>query len=747
MIYFGIDFGTSNSCLAVYDGSALAVIDPESDRMPGTRVFPSVVAFDRKGEMVAAGWEAVGIGNVSPGLIVDQVKRWVGKPYGEVASDPRIRKLGYRIVEKEGRAQVEMGARTYRPEEIITFFLSHVVRAGLAYLRKNSADGRKINVIVTYPAYYAQNQVDAIREAVGNIPAAVKEVEFETLRLIPEPTASVCTALHDGRLDRSDRYVMVIDEGAGTLDTLLVDMQQLNIGEMEARGISIGGQAMLGGSDMDTRIMDWVLEQLKSDPKVSPEALQGVGLRQLRSRVEAAKIDLSSGRTRVAQIKVPGVFKFVGLTGIHFEALVQPVIDRCEAEIDASLEEIEKKHGISRSEIRKVILVGGPSRMAQFQKMALRLLPAGQIVDINPMECVAEGAAVSGTLRYRIPAERTYGLLRKQSGRDTFVPVIRKDTPLPGGGIISWRAKAFESVAIEPAQVLADTGSELACLTMGQYTFPASASEQTYHIAVRLDEERNVKVVVFSFLENANRYLEGESGGEGGDFRLEFRREVATRLIQPELVEMPAEVEQLWEIFRETGFIVVFRLRRAKEKIEECDRIAAEFGTAGPESASIGQHKTEVELLVSTILGRVNRQIERLRGASETDAYRAVRQLTEEILSSEAMRDLPLRTDVLDAAIRSADLYYDRDKILDLINRISGTKNDAWLKLRKRPKQATPEALRSIEATVAELDEIQDFLEGQARIRASSAEAERFRRGRIKEQELRNLIDNLLTQE
>jgi actin-like ATPase involved in cell morphogenesis len=742
LICFGIDFGTSNSCLAVYDGASLAVVDAASSRMPGARVYPSVVAFDDKGDMVAAGWQAL---DAPSHLAVDQVKRWIGKPYDEVVADPRIRKLGYRIVEKDGKAQVLMGSRAHTPEDIVTFFLGYVVREGLAYLRKNGIGAvETISVVVTYPAYYAQNQVDAIRRAVMNIPGQVGEVRFDGVRLIPEPTASVCAALYDGKLGRNDRYVMVIDEGAGTLDTLVVDMRNLDVGQVEARGISIGGQAMLGGSDMDARIMDWVLAQVKSAP--GNDLAGDVNIRQLRARVESAKIDISEGRMKVTQVKVPGLFRFIELTPMHMDALVQPVIDRCEVEVRNSLAEIGRKYGIDGNDIGKVILVGGPTRMVSFRKMVMRVLPASEIVDVNPMECVAVGAAVSSAVPYRIPAERTYGLLRGLRKKETFVPLVRKDTPLPAGGIATWYVKAFEGVDIEPAQVLEDSSSTISCMTMGRYTFPAAATEQIYYIAFMLDDERNVRVVMYNAREQAEQCLEQGCPVDEGCFRLEFRREVSTRLIQPDHY-VPGDTDRLSELFWQAGYGLLRDLRKADEAIDECGRIIAEFGTDVPETRALYAGMNGLEDRLNRVKGRIGEAISSMRGAGDAAAYEIFVQMSGDIRRSEDMLDLSRKTDELLKAIGSADLAYDRTKILELINRMSATKNDAWMKVRKYSNKLTPEALGSIESTVGELESIQRSLEPASRIQISSPGMELYRKGRIKEQELRNKIDNMFRQE
>jgi hypothetical protein len=326
------------------------------------------------------------------------------------------------------------------------------------------------------------------------------------------------------------------------------------------------------------------------------------------------------------------------------------------------------------------------------------------------------------------------------------VPIIKKDTPLPTGGIATWYAKAFEGIAIEPAQVLDQSASTISCLTMGKYTFPAAAAEQIYYIAFTLDDERNVQVVMYNTREKAERCIEGGCPEDEGCFRLEFRREVSTRLIQPDHY-VPGDMDKLSNLFWEAGYELLLELRKANEKIDECNRIIAEFGTSGPEIQALYAKKRDLEDRLNHVKGMISDAISSMRGAGEAAANEMFRQMSGDIMRSDAMLDLSRKTEALEKEIGSLDLSYDRTKILELINCISATKNEAWMKVKKHSNKLSPEALSSIESTVSELEFIQRSLEPESRVRVNSAGVELYRKGRIKEQELRNKIDNLIRQD
>jgi molecular chaperone DnaK (HSP70) len=519
--------------MAFFNGSLLTIAEPDVDgeHMRGGRVYPSVVMFDRDGFMLAAGWLALAQGTLQPQLMVSQVKRWIGKSFDDIQFDPRIQKLGYPIINDNGKPVAQMGSKAYTAEEIVTYMLTYIIRDGINSLRRKGVEiNDEVTVIVTYPAYYAQNQVDAIREAVKNVKEQLTDINFDSVRLIPEPVASICAAMYEGRVDRNDRYVMVIDEGAGTLDTLVVDMQSIDMkGKSVLKGISIGGRAMLGGTDMDYRIMEWVLGEIKKDQ--SQEEIDKINTCRLRAVIESAKIDISEGRTKAAQIRIPRLNRYIELREDKMNELIKPVIDDCRKEISRSLDHIEAKYNIKRSDIAKTILVGGPTKMAMFREMVKEVLPASTVINLNPMECVAEGAATSPMVSYSIPAERNYGLIRKGEREENFIEAIPKDTPLPAGDVIEWAAHPYAGSAIGFGQVLSEDGDEITILSMGSYTYPASAAVMVNYVVLKIDQERNVKLLMFNSADRARQNLNGELPDECATVRLEYKREISTRIV------------------------------------------------------------------------------------------------------------------------------------------------------------------------------------------------------------------------
>ncbi len=768
MIYLGIDFGTSNSSIVFFDDEIkmLEVVSPalpDVTKLPGGRVYPSVVAFDREGNMTAAGWFAEGYRHAFPNLAVDQVKRWIGKTYKEIYSDFHLENIGYKIIEEEGKAKVKIGRKTHFPEDIVAYLLKHMLEEGNVYLKENGIDlgDKKVMVIVTHPAYYPQNQVEAIREAVKKIKEQNSGIDFEDIKLIPEPMASICAAMYYGKLSQKDRHVMVIDEGAGTLDTMLVNMEQANIGkkeEIEARGITIGGRAMLGGADMDSRIVDWVLDELKKDENINREMIKTIDKQALRREAESAKIAISEKINKVAQIKVPGFSKLVELTESQLNILVSPVILECKKTIVESLNNIEQNHGIHQKDITKIILVGGPTRMKIFRDMVNEILKA-EIVEINPMECVAIGAAVSPIVRYKVPADRTYGLLKKEHGRDRLIVTVPKDTPLPKSVIVPWKVETFEGkIPIEVAQVqeeyVMETKKEMVCLTMGKYEFATSPVEKTYFIVFRLNDERKIEVIVTSLENRAEEYLKETIGRElqKEDFRVEFRREIGTRIVEEVIVdEKEDKISRLLEeFFFSNAPGLGLKLKATDDILKESKRII-EFGVKDSDLKDLLQRTTVEENLLRKIMQDINSKLEGIRLESDTipkDVKTELRQFIDDLLRNEDYVMLSINRDALEKKVDEIKdyIFYDKYKINNLVKKISDTKTEASAKMQQFRNKLPPETIKEIESLLNRLEKIQTFLENKSEIPVNSMESEMYRDGEHKEQMLKSNIDHKLVQ-
>ncbi len=769
MIYLGIDFGTSNSSIAFFDDERkmLEVVSPAIDpkNLPGGRVYPSIVAFDREGNMIAAGWYAHSYGQAFPKLVVDQVKRWIGMPYTEIIGNIKLENLGYKIIEKDRNVLVKVGNKTHTPEEIVAYLLKYMVEDGKAYLKDKDIDlsAEKVTVIVTHPAYYKQNQVEAIRDAVSKMKEQIRGIDFEHIKLIPEPIASICAAMYYGKLSKKDKYVMVIDEGAGTLDTMLVDMEQVNIGKeekIEAIGITIGGHDMLGGADMDNNIMEWVLDELKRDKNINRDEIKNINKQTLRREAESAKIDISEGRTKVAQIRVPSFSKLVELTESQLNTLVSPVIMDCKETIVKSLNEIEKKYdeknkrNIRREDISKVIFVGGPTRMKLFKNMGNEILKV-EIVDINPMECVAIGAAVSPAVHYKIPADRTYGLLKKEDGKDKFIALVQKDTPLPKGTIIEWKVEAFQTeIPIEVAQVIeeqnvAENKKEIVCLKMGKYECSVPPHGKTYFIVFRIDDERKVEVKVTGLESKAEEYLKGTVKEESGDLlRVRFRREKGTCLVE-EYIEPPPPPVLMFFLNNAPG--LASKLKTAHDILEKSKRLI-KFDIEDSKFKELSPIETYVENLLEKIREDINSKLKEIDIEADIipDAAKTeIKRFIKDLLHSDDYINLLKNADLLERKMNDITPYilYDKYKIIDLLEKISYRETEALTKMQQLRDNLSPQDIKEIESLLDELDKIKEFLENKSDIVADSQEGDIYRKGKNKEQELKSIIEQKLVQD
>ncbi|ADD09156.1 molecular chaperone DnaK [Candidatus Aciduliprofundum boonei] len=352
----GIDLGTSNSAAAVYiNGNVKVIPSAEGNTMYG-KAFPSYVAFTKDGQLLV-GEPARRQALTNPEGTVYAFKRKMGTDYK------------YKIYGKE-----------YTPQQLSAFLLQKIKRDAEAYL------GEEIKkAVITVPAYFNDNQRQATKDA-GEIAG------LEVVRIINEPTAA---ALAYG-IDKSEEElkIMVFDFGGGTLD---VTIMEYGSGVFEV--ISTAGDTQLGGTDMDNAIIDYIAEEFKRENGVDLRNDKNAFIR-LKEAAEKAKIELSS--VLQTDINLPYITIVNGepkhlnitLTRAKLEELVRPIVEKSGKSIDAAL----KNAGLNKSDIDKIILVGGPTRMPIVQKFVEDYMGKKIERGIDPMECVATGAAIQGAV-------------------------------------------------------------------------------------------------------------------------------------------------------------------------------------------------------------------------------------------------------------------------------------------------------------------------------------------------------------
>ncbi|MDP3022096.1 MAG: molecular chaperone DnaK [Sulfuricurvum sp.] len=369
----GIDLGTTNSCVAVYEGGEAKII-PNKE---GKNTTPSVVAFTDKGEILV-GDPAKRQAITNPDKTIYSVKRIMGLMMNEEKAKEAHDKVTYKIVDKNGMAAVDVAGKIYTPQEISAKILSKLKADAESYLGQAVTDA-----VITVPAYFNDAQRKATKEA-GTIAG------LNVLRIINEPTAS---ALAYGLDSKGDEKVLVYDLGGGTFDVTVLEISE---GTFEV--LSTDGNAFLGGDDFDNKIVDFLASEFKSDHGIDLKA-DKMALQRLKDAAENAKKELSSAEE--TEINLPFITAdatgpkhlVVKLTRAKFEGMIDVLVKETISHIKTAM----KDAGMSNNEINEVIMVGGSTRLPIAQKMVSDEF-GGKTLNkgVNPDEVVAAGAAIQG---------------------------------------------------------------------------------------------------------------------------------------------------------------------------------------------------------------------------------------------------------------------------------------------------------------------------------------------------------------
>jgi len=375
----GIDLGTTNSCVAVMDGTTAKVIENSE----GDRTTPSIVAFTKDNE-VLVGAPAKRQSVTNPKNTFYAVKRLIGRKFTDAEVQKDLHIVPYGIVAHEnGDAWVETAdGKKMAPQEISAKVLMKMKKTAEDYLGEPVTEA-----VITVPAYFNDSQRQATKDA-GRIAG------LDVKRIINEPTAA---ALAYG-LDKSggDRKIAVYDLGGGTFDVSIIEIAEVD-GEKQFEVLATNGDTFLGGEDFDMRVIDYLVEEFKKDQgmdlRKDPLALQ-----RLKDAAERAKIELSSSHQ--TEVNLPYITADasgpkhlnIKLTRAKLEALVEDLIKRTIDPCRTALNDA----GLRVSDINEVILVGGQTRMPKVQESVKDFFGKEPRKDVNPDEAVAVGAAIQG---------------------------------------------------------------------------------------------------------------------------------------------------------------------------------------------------------------------------------------------------------------------------------------------------------------------------------------------------------------
>ena len=372
----GIDLGTTNSCVAVMEGTTPKVIENSE----GDRTTPSVVAFTQDNEALV-GQSAKRQSVTNPANTLYAIKRLIGRRFSEDAVQKDIKLVPYKIIQADnGDAWVEAKDSKMAPPEISARILMKMKKTAEEYLGEEVSEA-----VITVPAYFNDSQRQATKDA-GKIAG------LDVKRIINEPTAAALAYGMDKK--RGDSKIAVYDLGGGTFDISIIEIAEID-GEHQFEVLSTNGDTFLGGEDFDMRLIEYLAEEFKKDQGFDlhndPLALQ-----RLKEAAEKAKIELSSGQQ--TEVNLPYITADqsgpkhlnIKVTRAKLEALVEELVQRTIAPCRQALQDAN----LSASDINDVILVGGQTRMPKVQQVVQDFFGREPRKDVNPDEAVAVGAAI-----------------------------------------------------------------------------------------------------------------------------------------------------------------------------------------------------------------------------------------------------------------------------------------------------------------------------------------------------------------
>ncbi|HEX7341163.1 MAG TPA: molecular chaperone DnaK, partial [Rhodanobacteraceae bacterium] len=375
----GIDLGTTNSCVAVMEGTSARVIENSE----GDRTTPSIVAFSKDGE-VLVGAPAKRQAVTNPANTFYAVKRLIGRKFTDAEVQKDVGMVSYQIIKHDnGDAWVETSdSKKMAPQEVSAKVLMKMKKTAEDFLGEEVTQA-----VITVPAYFNDSQRQATKDA-GKIAG------LEVKRIINEPTAA---ALAYG-LDKKggDRKIAVYDLGGGTFDVSIIEIADVD-GEKQFEVLATNGDTFLGGEDFDRRIIDYLVDEFKKDQGVDLSK-DPLALQRLKDAAERAKIELSSSHQ--TEVNLPYVTADasgpkhlnIKLTRAKLEALVEDLVKRTIEPCRTALNDA----GLRVADVHEVILVGGQTRMPKVQEAVKDFFGKEPRKDVNPDEAVAVGAAIQG---------------------------------------------------------------------------------------------------------------------------------------------------------------------------------------------------------------------------------------------------------------------------------------------------------------------------------------------------------------
>ena len=511
----GIDLGTTNSCVAVFEGNEPVVIANSE----GKRTTPSVVGFVDGGER-KVGDPAKRQAITNPQRTIFSIKRFMGENWDQVQKE--VSRVPYKVVKGDNNMpRVDIDGRLYTAQEISAMILQKMKKTAEDYLGQEVTEA-----VITVPAYFSDSQRQATKEA-GQIAG------LEVKRIVNEPTAA---ALAYG-IDKAnkDMKIAVFDLGGGTFD---ISILEFGGGVFEV--LSTNGDTHLGGDDFDQVIINWLVEEFKNDEgadlTVDPMALQ-----RLKEAAEKAKIELSSSTS--TEINLPYIMPVAGiprhlvktLTRAKFEQLAHSLIQACIEPCRKAMSDA----GLSNTDIDEVILVGGSSRIPAVQKVVEDFFGKAPSKGVNPDEVVAVGASIQGAI------------LNKEGGVGDIV--LLDVTPLTMGietlgGVMTKLIEANSTIPCKKSEVFSTAADNQTAVTIHvlQGERPMASQNKSigqFNLEGIAPARRGIPQIEVTFDIDANGILKVSAKDKATGKEQAIRIEASSGLSKEEIERMKAEAE------------------------------------------------------------------------------------------------------------------------------------------------------------------------------------------------------------
>ena len=556
----GIDLGTTNSCVAVFEGNEPVVIANSE----GKRTTPSVVGFVENGER-KIGDPAKRQAITNPKNTVYSIKRFMGENWQQ--TEKEIARVPYTVVNEGGYPRVDINGRRYTPQEISAMVLQKMKKTAEDYLGQEVTEA-----VITVPAYFSDSQRQATKEA-GQIAG------LDVKRIVNEPTAA---ALAYG-VDKAnkDMKIAVFDLGGGTFD---ISILEFGGGVFEV--LSTNGDTHLGGDDFDQVIIDWLVQEFKNDEgadlKSDPMAMQ-----RLKEAAEKAKIELSSSTS--TEINLPYIMPVAGvpkhlvktLTRAKFEQLAHDLIQACLAPCQKAIADAH----LTTADIDEVILVGGSSRIPAVQTLVKNYFGKEPSKGVNPDEVVAVGASIQGAI------------LNKEGGVGDIV--LLDVTPLTlgietMGGVMTKLIEANTTIPCKKSETFstaADNQTEVTIHVL-QGERPMAAQNKSigqFNLTGIAPARRGIPQIEVTFDIDANGILKVSAKDKATGKEQAIRIEASSGLSQDEINRMKAEADANAEADKKERERVD-KLNQADSMIFQTENQLKEIGDKIP-----AQHKPAIE--------------------------------------------------------------------------------------------------------------------------------------------------------